>query len=69
MLRNRWIKVLMFVLCLVPVGWLAWRAWQENLTANPIEYITHFIPRKINFFGGERPSTFGDWRVPEDDGF
>ena len=42
MLRNRWIKVLMFVLCLVPVGWLAWRAWHENLTANPIEYITHF---------------------------
>ena len=42
MLRNRWIKVLMFVACLVPVGWLGWRAWRENLTANPIEYITHF---------------------------
>jgi sulfoxide reductase heme-binding subunit YedZ len=42
MLRNRSIKALMFVLCLTPLGWLAWRAWQENLTANPIEYITHF---------------------------
>ena len=42
MLRNRWVKALMFVMCLVPLGWLAWRAWHENLTANPIEYITHF---------------------------
>ncbi len=41
MLRNRWIKVLTFLLCLAPLGWLAWRAWHENLTANPIEYITH----------------------------
>jgi sulfoxide reductase heme-binding subunit YedZ len=42
MLRNWWVKALMFVICLVPLGWLAWRAWHENLTANPIEYITHF---------------------------
>lgn len=42
MLRNGWVKALMFVMCLVPLGWLAWRAWHENLTANPIEYITHF---------------------------
>lgn len=41
MLRNRWIKVLAFVVCLAPVAWLAWRAWHQNLTANPIEYITH----------------------------
>ncbi len=41
MLRNRWIKVLTFLLCLAPLGWLAWRAWHESLTANPIEYITH----------------------------
>lgn len=42
MLRNRWIKVLLFVLCLVPLSWLSWRAWQRDLTANPIEFITHF---------------------------
>jgi len=41
MLRNRWIKALLFLVCLTPVGWLAWRAWHDNLTANPIEYITH----------------------------
>ena len=42
MLRSRWTKPLLFLLCLAPAGWLAWRAWQGNLTANPIEYITHF---------------------------
>ncbi len=33
----------MFALCLVPLGQLAWRALHNNLTANPIEYITHQI--------------------------
>jgi sulfoxide reductase heme-binding subunit YedZ len=42
MLRSRWAKITVFLLCLVPVLWLAWRAWQADLTANPIEYITHF---------------------------
>jgi sulfoxide reductase heme-binding subunit YedZ len=32
-----------FALCLVPLGQLAWRALHNNLTANPIEYITHQI--------------------------
>src|SRR5689334_4401723 len=42
MLRSRWIKVLVFVLCLAPIGWMGWRAWNQDLTANPIEYITHY---------------------------
>ena len=42
MLRKRWIKPLLFVLCLCPTFWLAWRAWNQDLTANPIEFITHF---------------------------
>ena len=42
MLRSRWTKLGLFLLCLVPLGWLAWRAWHQDLTANPIEYITHF---------------------------
>ncbi len=42
MLRNRWIKALAFVACLLPLIWLGWRALQEDLTANPIEFITHF---------------------------
>src|ERR1017187_9115671 len=42
MLRRRWAKVAVFLLCLAPLSRLAWRAWSGNLTANPIEYITHF---------------------------
>lgn len=42
MLRNRWLKVLVFVLCLTPLAWLGWRAWTQNLSANPIEFITRF---------------------------
>jgi len=30
-----------FVLCLVPLGHLIWRALHHHLTANPIEYVTH----------------------------
>jgi sulfoxide reductase heme-binding subunit YedZ len=29
-------------LCLAPLAWLGWRAYQQELTANPIEYITHY---------------------------
>jgi sulfoxide reductase heme-binding subunit YedZ len=41
-LSNRWTKVVLFILCLVPLAWLGWRAYKQDLTANPIEYITHF---------------------------
>jgi sulfoxide reductase heme-binding subunit YedZ len=41
-LSNRWTKVVLFALCLVPLAWLGWRAYQQELTANPIEFITHF---------------------------
>lgn len=40
-LSNKWIKLPVFALCLVPLGQLTWRALHQNLTANPIEYITH----------------------------
>ena len=39
---RRLTKAAVFVVCLVPCCWLAWRAWNGNLTANPIEYITHY---------------------------
>jgi sulfoxide reductase heme-binding subunit YedZ len=42
MLRQRWTKALVFLAGLLPLFWVGWRAWQQNLTANPIEYITHF---------------------------
>jgi sulfoxide reductase heme-binding subunit YedZ len=40
-LSSKWTKLPVFALCLVPLGQLAWRALHQDLTANPIEYITH----------------------------
>jgi sulfoxide reductase heme-binding subunit YedZ len=42
MLRSRWPKVFVFLLCLMPLGYLGWRAWNQDLTANPVEFVTHF---------------------------
>lgn len=41
-LSSKWTKVVLFLLCLVQLEYLIWRAIQGNLTANPIEYVTHF---------------------------
>jgi sulfoxide reductase heme-binding subunit YedZ len=35
------IKSALFLLCLLPLGLLLWRALHGQLTANPIEFITH----------------------------
>jgi sulfoxide reductase heme-binding subunit YedZ len=40
LLAKKWLKAPVFLLCLVPVGWVGWRAWHGDLTANPIEFIT-----------------------------
>ncbi len=40
-LSSKWTKVLIFVVCLTPLLNLGWRGYQQELTANPIEYITH----------------------------
>lgn len=37
----RWIKIPVFLVCLVPVGLLAWKGFHGMLGANPIEVITH----------------------------
>jgi methionine sulfoxide reductase heme-binding subunit len=42
MLRKRWLKIPLFVVCLAPLFWLAYRWWTEDLTTNPLEYVTHF---------------------------
>jgi methionine sulfoxide reductase heme-binding subunit len=41
LLSSKWLKVAVFLLCLAPVGVVGWRALQGDLTANPIEFITH----------------------------
>jgi sulfoxide reductase heme-binding subunit YedZ len=42
LLQRRWMKPLVFVLCLLPLVLVAARAQQDELGANPIEFITHF---------------------------
>ena len=42
MQKRRGSKILVFLLCLAPLLWLGWRAWDNRLTANPIEFITHY---------------------------
>lgn len=48
-LSSRWTKAVVFVACLVPIFLLAWPVWilvtngySPELTANPIEYVTHY---------------------------
>ena len=37
----RYFKPVIFLACLTPVAWLAWRGFHNDLGANPIEAITH----------------------------
>jgi sulfoxide reductase heme-binding subunit YedZ len=48
LLINKWTKVAVFLICLLPIGSLLWRGLHNELTANPIEFITH---------------TTGDWTL------
>ncbi|HLH39141.1 MAG TPA: protein-methionine-sulfoxide reductase heme-binding subunit MsrQ [Bryobacteraceae bacterium] len=47
-LLSPWTKAVVFALCLVPLAELLWRAYNQDLTANPVEFITH---------------TTGDWTI------
>jgi sulfoxide reductase heme-binding subunit YedZ len=38
----RAIKPVLFAVCLVPLVQLLYKGWTDDLTANPIEFITHF---------------------------
>ena len=40
-LVSKWTKVVVFLLCLVPLGILIWRLLTNNLGANPVEFIQH----------------------------
>jgi sulfoxide reductase heme-binding subunit YedZ len=39
--KLRWLKVVVFLACLAPLGLLGWKAYTGDLGANPIEKITH----------------------------
>jgi len=40
-LTSKWTKVVVFVACLAPVVMLVWRGFHNDLTADPIAFITH----------------------------
>ena len=40
-LNSKWSKPAVFLICLLPLALLGWRALHHDLTANPIEFITH----------------------------
>lgn len=40
-LNSKWSKPAVFLICLLPLAMLGWRALHHDLTANPIEFITH----------------------------
>jgi len=42
LLLSKWSKVLVFLLGLAPLGYYAWRVYQRDLTANPVEFTQHF---------------------------
>jgi methionine sulfoxide reductase heme-binding subunit len=48
LLSSKWTKAAIFLICLMPLGALGWRALHGDLTANPIEFVTH---------------TTGDWTL------
>jgi sulfoxide reductase heme-binding subunit YedZ len=41
-MRSRWAKAMVFALGLMPLAWMGWRAWNQDLTANPVEFLQHF---------------------------
>jgi sulfoxide reductase heme-binding subunit YedZ len=45
---SKWSKALVFLICLMPVGFMTYRTITGNLTANPVEYFQH---------------TTGDWTL------
>jgi sulfoxide reductase heme-binding subunit YedZ len=47
-LTSKWTKIVVFILCLEPIAWVVWRGFHNDLTADPIKYITH---------------TTGDWTL------
>src|SRR5437763_14417532 len=38
-LTSKWTKVVVFLLCLIPLGGLVWRGFHNGLGANPVEFI------------------------------
>lgn len=42
LLTSKWFKLVVFLACLSPLGFLAARAYKGQLSANPVEFVQHF---------------------------
>jgi methionine sulfoxide reductase heme-binding subunit len=42
LVTSKWAKPIVFLACLAPLGYLGWRAYNGQLTANPVEFVQHF---------------------------
>jgi methionine sulfoxide reductase heme-binding subunit len=42
LLVSKWTKIVVFLVCLVPLGELVYRGFNARLTANPVEFVQHF---------------------------
>lgn len=40
-LTSKWTKVVVFLLCLVPLAMLLWQGFHNDLSANPVQYVEH----------------------------
>jgi sulfoxide reductase heme-binding subunit YedZ len=40
-LTSKWTKVVLFCVCLLPISLLVWRVLQNDLTANPSQFLEH----------------------------
>jgi methionine sulfoxide reductase heme-binding subunit len=38
---SKWTKAGAFLVCLLPLAALGWRAWKQDLGANPIALVAH----------------------------
>ena len=47
-ISNKWSKVFLFFVCLIPIGQMTYNSFTGHLTANPVEYFQH---------------TTGDWTL------
>ena len=47
-ISNKWAKVFIFFICLIPIGQMIYNSFTGHLTANPVEYFQH---------------TTGDWTL------
>jgi len=41
LLTSKWMKVAVFLICLIPLGDLVWRILRSDLGANPVEFLQH----------------------------